>query len=110
MQDRAGEGIRYEKHDREGGSPDSASVQRIAASIERNVRQQLRLQRGIEAGQIDTRELSGLLYAQARLNWREARFAADGWVDPEEYARIDHAQNRQSERIWERRHDESTRW
>jgi uncharacterized membrane protein YebE (DUF533 family) len=110
LQDRASEDIYYERHNRETGDPGSASAQRMLASVERNLRQQLRIQRGIDSGQLGAREIADLLHGQARLNWRQARFAGDGWVDAEEHARIDHAQDRQSERIWERKHDQSTRW
>jgi hypothetical protein len=110
MQDRAAEDIYYEKHDRELGDPGSESAQRMLASVERNIRQQLRMQRGIDAGDLTASEVAELLYGQARLSWRQARFARDGRVDEEEHARIDEAQNRQSERIWERRHAQSTRW
>jgi hypothetical protein len=110
MQDRAGEDIYYEKHNRETGEPNSESAQRMLASVERNLRQQARIQRGIDSGQLTAREVAELLYGQARLNWRQARAARDGWVDADEQGRVDYAQNRQSERIWERKHDESTRW
>jgi hypothetical protein len=110
MQDRAGEDIYYEKHNRETGDPNSVSAQRMLASVERNLRQQARIQRGIDSGQLTAREVAELLYGQARLNWRQARAARDGWVDADEQGRVDYAQNRQSERIWERKHDESTRW
>jgi hypothetical protein len=110
MQDRAGEDIYYEKHNRETGDSNSASAQRMLASVERNLRQQARIQRGIDSGQLTAREVADLLHGQARLNWRQARVARDGWVGADEQGRVDYAQNRQSERIWERKHDESTRW
>lgn len=110
MQDRASENIYYERHNRETGDPGSASAQRMLASVDRNLRQQMRIQRGIDAGRLGARELAELLRGQARLSGRQSRFARDGWVDAEEYARIDYAQDRQSERIWERKHDQTTRW
>lgn len=110
LQDRASEDIYYERHNRETGDPNSPSVQRMLDGVERNIRQQVRIRRGIDSGELTAREVADLLYGQARLNWRQARFARDGWVDAQEQARIDNAQNRQSERIWERKHDETTRW
>jgi hypothetical protein len=110
MQDRASEDIYFERHNRETGDPNAPSVQRMLASVERNIRQQARIQRGIDSGELTAREVAELLYGQARVNWRQARFARDGWIDAGEQGRIDYAQDRQSERIWERKHDQSTRW
>lgn len=110
MQDRASGDIYQEKHNRETGDPESPSARRMQAGVERNIRQQMRIQRGIDAGELTAQEAGELVYGQARLNGRLARIARDGRVETGEQARIEQAQSRQSERIWERRHDQATRW
>ncbi len=48
MQDRASDDIYQEKHNRETGDPESPSARRMQAGVERNIRQQMRIQRGID--------------------------------------------------------------
>lgn len=110
LQERASDDIYYERHNAETGDPNSPSARRMLESVARNVRQQQRIQRGIDSGDLTAREIAALLQGQARVSWRQARSGRDGWVDAAEYARVDDVQDRQSERIWERRHDRATRW
>lgn len=108
-QDKVSRDIYREKHDAQTGNPDSASSQRMQAGVQRNINQQKRIEQGVESGALTNREAARLERGQARVNRREARAGADGWVGPGEQRRIQRLENRQSRHIWRQKHDRQTR-
>ena len=104
-QNRASRDIYREKHDAQTGNPSSASSQRMQADVQRNLNQQQRIEQGVKSGQLTTREAARLERDQARDSAVEARAGADGKVGPNEQARIQRNENRQSRRIYREKHD-----
>jgi hypothetical protein len=108
-QNKVSNDIYREKHDAQTGNPDSASSQRMQADVQRNINQQKRIEQGVQSGALTNREAARLERGQARVNRREARAGADGWVGPGEQRRIGRAENRQSRHIWRQKHDRQMR-
>lgn len=80
----------------------AASTPRIDA---REGRQAHRIYNGVANGNLTFRETAGLVRGQARIHRMEHRAKADGFVGPLERARITAAQNRQSVRIFVKKHN-----
>ena len=97
--------IYRQKHDAQVGNPASVSSQRMQADVQRNVDQQARIERGVASGDLTNREVAGLERGQARVSRKEADAGADGHVGPVEQAKVQRAENVQSARIHERKHD-----
>ena len=97
--------IYREKHDAQTGNPNSASSQRMQADVQRNINQQQRIERGVQSGSLTTREAGKLERGQARDSRLEARAGSDGNVSKGEQRHIQHAENRQSKRIYREKHD-----
>ena len=108
-QNRVSKDIYREKHDAQTGNPNSASSRRMQADVQRNINQQQRIENGIQSGQLTNREVGKLERGQARVNQAEARAGRDGHVGPAEHRRIQSAENRQSRRIFNEKHDAQTR-
>lgn len=101
--------IYREKHDAQTGNPDSASSQRMQAEVQRNINQQRRVEQGVRSGELTNREVGRLERGQAHTNRLQGRAGADGHVSAHENARIQHAENAQSRRIYREKHDAQTR-
>ena len=108
-QNRVSKDIYREKHDAQTGNPNSASSQRMQADVQRNVNQQQRIENGVKSGQLTNRETGSLERGQARVNRAEARAGRDGHVGPAEQRGIQSAENRQSQRIYNQKHDSQVR-
>ena len=100
--------IYKEKHDAQTGNPNSVSSKRLQADVQRNVNQEKRIEQGVQSGQLTNREVGKLERGQARVDRKEARAGADGHVGAGEQASIQHAENRQSKRIFRQKHDAQT--
>ena len=72
---------------------------------EREHRQAGRIYNGIANGDLSYRETRKLLRGQAHLRRKEARFKADGVLTPSERFRLHRSLNRQSNRIWRKKHN-----
>lgn len=101
--------IYREKHDAGKGNPNSASSQRMQGAVQRNINQQQRIKDGIQSGELTNREVSKLERGQARANQRQANRGADGHMSAEDHQRVQHAQDRQSKKIYKQKHDEQQR-
>lgn len=104
-QDRESAAIRAQKHDAQTGDPASRSSQRMQADVQRNVNQQARIAQGERSGALTTREAGTLERGQARVDRATSRAAADGRVGAREQARLQAREDRQSRRIFRRKHD-----
>jgi hypothetical protein len=98
-----------DKHNAATGNPNSASSQRLQADVQRNANQQQRIANGVNSGQLTNREAGRLEGGQARVNRAEANAAANGHVGAGEQARLQARQNRQSSRVYDKKHNERTR-
>jgi CRISPR/Cas system CSM-associated protein Csm2 small subunit len=72
---------------------------------QRQVNQEQRIQQGAQSGSLTPKEAARLEQGQGRLQAREDRVKADGVVTPQERKNMQHAENRQSRRIYEEKHD-----
>lgn len=108
-QDKASRDLYREKHDAQQGNPNSASSQRMQADVQRNINQQKRIDHGLESGQLTNKEVAALEHGQAKVTRREAVAGADGHVGPHEQRAIQHAENRQSAHVWNKKHNAHNR-
>jgi hypothetical protein len=91
------------------GNPNSASSQRMQADVQRNINQQDRIKQGVQSGALTNKEASNLERSQARIDRKEARAGADGHVGAREQARIQKAENKQSNKIYREKHNNHIR-
>jgi hypothetical protein len=98
-----------DKHNGVTGNPNSASSQRMQADVQRNVNQQQRIDNGIKNGSLTHREAGSLERGQAHVDRREANAGANGRVGRGEQRRIQTAENRQSGRIYNKKHNAKVR-
>ncbi len=101
--------IYADKHNGVTGNPNSLSSERMQADVQRNVNQQERIQNGMRSGALTNREAGSLERGQAHVDRREANAAANGRVNGAEQARIQGAENRQSNRIFNKKHNARTK-
>jgi hypothetical protein len=97
--------IYNEKHDAQKGNPASASSQRMQADVQRNIYQEKRIAQGVQSGALTNKEAAQLEGGQARVTRNEARAGADGHVGAGEQRRIQNAENHQSKRIYNKKHN-----
>jgi hypothetical protein len=100
--------IYMEKHDAQKGNPNSASSQRMQADVHRNVNQEMRIEQGVQSGSLTHKEAAKLEGGQVQVDRKEARAGADGHISTAEQRRIQGAENRQSKRIYHKKHNEKT--
>ena len=108
-QNRASNDIYADKHNGVTGNPNSASSQRMQADVQRNVNQQQRIQNGMDKGSLTNREAGSHDRGQAHVNGREANAAANGHVNAREQRGIQRSENRQSRRVYRKKHNSVTK-
>ncbi len=101
--------IYRDKHNAVTGNPNSASSQRLQADVQRNANQQQRIANGINNGTLTNKEAGHLESGQARINRNEANAAANGHVGAGEQAHIQGRENHQSQKIYNKKHNEKER-
>ena len=104
-ENKASKDIYADKHNGVTGNPNSASSQRMQADVQRNVNQQQRIAKGINNGSLTNHEVGSLERGQAHVDRKEANAAADGHVGKAEQRNIQRAENRQSARIFRKKHN-----
>ena len=104
-QNKASRDIRQAKTNGINGNPLSASSQRAQADTQRNIDQQQRIANGVKNGSLTNHETASLERGQSHVDRREARAGADGHVSAAEQRSIARADNRQSARIWNKKHN-----
>ena len=72
---------------------------------QRQANQERRIDQGVASGSLTQREANRLERGQQRVDNMENRAKADGVVTGRERARIQHAQDVQSDRIYRQKHD-----
>jgi hypothetical protein len=108
-QNKVSSDIYADKHNGVTGNPNSASSQRMQSDVQRNVNQQQRIQNGMDNGSLTNREAGSLERGQAHVNGREANAAANGHVGAAEQRGIQRSENRQSRRIYRKKHNATTK-
>jgi hypothetical protein len=104
-QDKASHDIKAADANNIKGNPNSNSSQRMQADVQRNVNQETRVEQGIKSGALTNHEAAKLERGQARVDRKEARAAKNGHVGMGEQAGIQHAENKQSEKIFDKKHN-----
>ena len=72
---------------------------------QRQVNQQQRIDQGVKSGQLTGKEAANLEKGQAQVDKKEAKAKADGKVTPKEREKLKQAQNKQSAKIKQEKHD-----
>jgi len=104
-QNKASRDIRRARTNGINGNPLSASSQRAQADTQRNIDQQQRIANGVRNGGLTNHEAASLERGQSHVDRREARAGADGHVGAAEQRAIARADNRQSARIYNKKHN-----
>jgi len=87
-----------------------ASAQDWTPRIDRReARQEARIHQGVRSGELTRGEAMRLRAGERHIGRMEMRAKCDGRVTLRERARIAHAQNRESRRIWRLKHNDITR-
>lgn len=97
--------IYREKHDAQTGNPTSASSLRMQADVQRNANQEARISQGLQSGSLNAQEAARLERGQAHVDRKEARAGADGHVGGIEQRSIQRTDNRQSRKIFRKKHN-----
>ena len=101
--------IAAQKHDAQVGNPNSASSKRMQADVQRNVNQQARIEQGVKSGQLTNTEVAKLERDQSHVTGKEAHAGANGHVGAAEQANIQAAENGQSARVYDKKHNATTK-
>ena len=104
-QDRASRDIAADRANAAKGNPQSASSQRMQADVQRNINQESRIEQGVQSGALTGKEAGKLERGQAHVDRKEAIASRDGHVSAKEQARIQRSENRQSDRIFDKKHN-----
>jgi hypothetical protein len=75
----------------------------------RQERQEQRIDQGVKSGALTPRETRKLEWGQQHVEKLETKAQADGKVTAREKVRLEHAQDVQSKRIYNQKHDNQTR-
>jgi len=76
-----------------------AFAQSVGTEVQRDINQETRIEQGPKSGQLSTGEAARLERGEARIDRMESNALKDGTLSPQEAARIQGAQNRESARI-----------
>jgi len=108
-QNRVSSDIYKDKHNAVTGNPNSVSSQRMQADVQRNVNQEARINQGVRSGQLTNKEAGSLERGQAHVDRAEAHAGANGHVGAGEQARVQRKENRQSARVYNKKHNDNVR-
>ena len=72
---------------------------------QRQLNQEQRIQQGAQSGALTPKEVTKLEQGQGRLQAKEDKAKADGKVTAKEREHLQHAQDKQSEKIYREQHD-----
>lgn len=104
-QDKASHDIKAAESNGVKGNPESKSSERMQADVQRNVNQEKRIEQGVQSGALTNRETGKLEQGQAKVNRMESKAARDGHIGKHEQTAIQHKENRQSEEIFDKKHN-----
>jgi hypothetical protein len=75
---------------------------------QRQANQETRIEKGVQSGQLTSKEAAKLEKGQAKVQKAEDKAKADGVVTPKEKAKLAKKQNQQSRKIYKEKHDKQT--
>jgi hypothetical protein len=105
MQNHVSQDIAADRHNGITGNPARPTNQRLANDIQRDVNQQQRIAAGVANGSLTNREAGRLEQGQAHDTSLQARAAHDGRLGQNQQQHLRQAQNRQSQHIYNARHN-----
>jgi len=108
-QNKVSRNIAADKHNAVTGNPNSASSQRMQAEVARNVKQEQRIENGVQNGSLTNHEVAKLERGQSHVDAKEARAGRNGHVGKAEQAGVQRAESRQSKRIRHEKTDAQVR-
>jgi len=108
-QNKANSDIQAARNNGVTGNPNSKSSERLQADVQRNVNQEKRIEQGVQSGALTNQEVAKLEHGQAKVDHKEAKAARDGHIEKHEQAGIQHKEDRQSEQIFDKKHNASER-
>ncbi|WP_342619326.1 hypothetical protein [Rhodoferax sp. GW822-FHT02A01] len=108
-QDKASHDIRAAETNGVKGNPQSLSSERMQADVQRDVNQEKRIEQGVQSGSLTNHEAGSLERGQAGVDRKEAQAAHNGHINKHEQAAIQGKQNRQSEVLFEKKHNDKLR-
>ncbi len=108
-QNKASQDIKTAKTNGVNGNPLSAPSQRMQADVQRNINQQQRVEAGVQNGTLTNHEVSKLERGQAKVDRKEFAAGKDGKVGAHEQARVQRAEDHQSNKIHHQKHDAQNR-
>jgi hypothetical protein len=82
-----------------------AYAQGTAATVERDAKQQQRIEQGLQSGQLTTKEAASLEKQEAKVETMQKNALKDGTLTPAEQARLDKARNKVSADIYKDKHN-----
>ena len=85
-----------------------AKAQSAASTVQRNINQETRIEKGLQSGALNTREAAALQREEARVNHMQANALKDGKLSPAEQARLGAAQDKVSKDIYDAKHNAAT--
>lgn len=91
------------------GDPSKASAQRMAAEVQRDINQEKRIDKGVENGSLTNREVAKLQKGEAKANKAQYRAGRDGHVGKHERAHVRKVENKESAKIWHKKHNKHVR-
>src|SRR5439155_25764339 len=83
-------------------------AQAVGTEVQRDINQETRVEQGLKSGQLSTGEAAKLERGEARIDRMESKALKDGNVSQQEAARIQGAQNAESEAINRLKHNDVT--
>jgi len=86
----------------------AASAQTTGQEVQRNDNQQNRIEQGLQSGELSTKEASKLEKGEAHIDKMEANANKNGGPTPQQSAAIQKAQNRESNAIYNDKHNAVT--
>ena len=86
-------------------APLAVQAQSTPGFDQRQANQEQRIQQGVQSGALTSQEAARLERGQDRLQRLEDKAKADGTVTKQERARLQHAENVESKRIYRQKHD-----
>jgi hypothetical protein len=105
LQDKSSRDIHAAKANAVYGNPESKSSERLQADVQRNVNQEKRIEQGVQSGALTNRETGKLEQGQAKVDRLESKAARDGHVGKHVQAASARKENRQSEKIHDKKHN-----
>ena len=85
-----------------------AFAQTTASTVQRDVNQETRIEKGLQSGSLNTREAAKLEREESKVDRLQARSLKDGSLSPEEQAKLRAAQNQVSQDIKTAKHNDVT--